>query len=296
MKRIILLIILSYCFLQISRAQALTSSHNQRDANEKVIIDNSKLKVTYRARISIDTLGDHYYDNQILEIGEKHNRYYSAFAEDMDSIAWEARREPIKTMTDEGYYPRENLKFDEDGTYEDIFINYPKPNMMTIYNKFYLKLYVYKEPILNFEWNITENKEKILGYECIEATTRFRGRDYRVWFTIDIPYNFGPWKFSGLPGLILKAEDTKGLYKFIAIGVEQPIDGKIYLYDSEAKKCKRKDVLKLNDLRWQNYVLLGKTNGVKGFIHVERNTNTGQLEEVDYKPNGALYIPQMELE
>ena len=56
-------------------------------------------------------------------------------------------------------------------------------------------------------WNVEMDSFKtVAGYECHLATTHFRGRDWRVWFTLDIPLLLGPWKLSGLPGLILAAE------------------------------------------------------------------------------------------
>ncbi|MDM1547426.1 GLPGLI family protein [Empedobacter falsenii] len=64
---------------------------------------------------------------------------------------------------------------------------------------------VEKRPTIN--WKITKESQKILGYKCYKAITKFRGRDYVAWFTPDIPYNFGPWKLGGLPGLILKVEN-----------------------------------------------------------------------------------------
>ena len=64
---------------------------------------------------------------------------------------------------------------------------------------------VEKKPVMN--WKITKESQKILGYSCYKATTKFRGREYIAWFTPDIPYNFGPWKLGGLPGLILKVEN-----------------------------------------------------------------------------------------
>ena len=56
-------------------------------------------------------------------------------------------------------------------------------------------------------WTVEMDSVKtVAGYECHLATTHFRGRDWRVWFTLDIPLSLGPWKLSGLPGLILAAE------------------------------------------------------------------------------------------
>ena len=62
-----------------------------------------------------------------------------------------------------------------------------------------------KKPIIN--WKITKESQKILGYTTYKATTTFRGRDYIAWFSPEFPYNYGPWKLGGLPGLILKVEN-----------------------------------------------------------------------------------------
>lgn len=35
---------------------------------------------------------------------------------------------------------------------------------------------------------------------------------YTSWYAPEIALNKGPWKFNGLPGLILKVEDSKGDY------------------------------------------------------------------------------------
>ncbi len=53
-------------------------------------------------------------------------------------------------------------------------------------------------------WNIDDKTTKnILGYKCIKATTNFRGSSITAYFSPDLPYSAGPFKFFGLPGLIL---------------------------------------------------------------------------------------------
>lgn len=51
---------------------------------------------------------------------------------------------------------------------------------------------------------------KIAGYQCYRAETIFRGSKIVAYYTKDIPYSTGPFKFFGLPGLILytKVGDT----------------------------------------------------------------------------------------
>lgn len=62
-----------------------------------------------------------------------------------------------------------------------------------------------------FNWEITTETKVIAGYSCYGAKTSFRGRDYIAYFTPEIPLSSGPYKFGGLPGLILeiKTSDEK---------------------------------------------------------------------------------------
>lgn len=64
----------------------------------------------------------------------------------------------------------------------------------------------YPETIESTAWTLTGATAEILGYACQQATARFRGRDWEVWFTPEIPVTANVWTFRGLPGLILKAE------------------------------------------------------------------------------------------
>jgi GLPGLI family protein len=53
-------------------------------------------------------------------------------------------------------------------------------------------------------WKIEEDQTKtIAGYKCYKATGTFRGSKVIAYFTKDLPYSAGPFKFYGLPGLIL---------------------------------------------------------------------------------------------
>lgn len=56
---------------------------------------------------------------------------------------------------------------------------------------------------------------------CRKATGYFRGRNYIAWFCSDIPIPYGPWKLGGLPGLIIKAYDSKGEISFECLGYEK---------------------------------------------------------------------------
>jgi GLPGLI family protein len=59
-------------------------------------------------------------------------------------------------------------------------------------------------------WTLTDDYSYVLGYRCQKATCKFRGRSFEAFFTSEIPYNDGPYKFDGLPGLILKVKSVDG--------------------------------------------------------------------------------------
>lgn len=65
-----------------------------------------------------------------------------------------------------------------------------------------------------FAWTILNDKAKIGAYNTQKATTEFGGRKWTAWFTPDIPLQDGPYKFNGLPGLIVKVEDADKNYSW----------------------------------------------------------------------------------
>lgn len=81
------------------------------------------------------------------------------------------------------------------------------------------KPYVYQEPQPQIDWTLCEERDMVCGYVCHRAKARFRGRDWDVWYAPTIPLHAGPWKLSGLPGLIMRAE-TDG-YRFTCTDLRQ---------------------------------------------------------------------------
>lgn len=73
--------------------------------------------------------------------------------------------------------------------------------------------YIYEED-RKIDWKILPETVKIGEYEVQKAETTFAGRKWYAWFTQDIPFQDGPYKFKGLPGLIVKVEDANGDYSF----------------------------------------------------------------------------------
>lgn len=68
------------------------------------------------------------------------------------------------------------------------------------------------------KWQILPETQKIENYNCQKATANFGGRIWEAWFSKDLPFPDGPYKFHGLPGLIVKLEDKTKSHQFLLKG------------------------------------------------------------------------------
>lgn len=70
-------------------------------------------------------------------------------------------------------------------------------------------------------WKILPDQLKIGEFNAQKATTEFAGRQWVAWFSTELPFQNGPYKFHGLPGLIVKLEDHTKTHQFELIGVSK---------------------------------------------------------------------------
>lgn len=176
---------------------------------EKVII-----KVEYEFTHIIDTTqrDNPIKQNYILYVGKGLSKYSDMF----------------NAMAEEGK-PVSHASVDASGNPErTIRMGFDRPlYKRTDINKFYMetpqpqKVFEVEDTLPKFNWNMTKDVRTIKGYMCQKAIVSWKGRDYNVWFCSKLPYNNGPWKFSGLPGLILEIEDKKKEVLWNALKVEE---------------------------------------------------------------------------
>lgn len=91
----------------------------------------------------------------------------------------------------------------------------------------------YEEDLSLIKWNIFPDTATINGYLSQKATCSFAGREWIAWFSTEIPYSDGPYKFNGLPGLILNIQDSKSHYVFTLLSFERLAED--YSIDFEEK-------------------------------------------------------------
>jgi GLPGLI family protein len=95
--------------------------------------------------------------------------------------------------------------------------------------------FIYEEDLFAQNWTIRNDTMTISGYKCQKAVCDYRGRSFESWFAPEIPISEGPWKFHGLPGLIIKLFDTKRHYEFELVEFKQS-DEKIDIKPLSTKK------------------------------------------------------------
>ncbi|WP_343609070.1 GLPGLI family protein [Chryseobacterium oranimense] len=71
----------------------------------------------------------------------------------------------------------------------------------------------YKEQMIG-DWKLVNETKVINTINCKKAEVTFKGRNWIAWYSPKIPFPYGPYKFSGLPGLIVKITDDKGDFDF----------------------------------------------------------------------------------
>lgn len=88
---------------------------------------------------------------------------------------------------------------------------------------------VITDTLNNFKWKLTNQKQRFGNYLCRKATLSFRGRAYEAWYTEEIPLRTGPWKFGGLPGLIIKIKDSDSsfIYELTGINLKEKVNNKL---------------------------------------------------------------------
>jgi GLPGLI family protein len=109
----------------------------------------------------------------------------------------------------------------------NIFKNYPN-NKITVTDEILFDNFIYTEDKTNHTWELQEDTLTVCGYLCNKAVCNFGGRTWVAWYASEISISDGPWKLYGLPGLILKAEDTTATHSFEAVVIRQS-DRPIYL-------------------------------------------------------------------
>lgn len=179
------------------------------------IVDTAKLEIIYM-HIAYDRRKDEKkVTDEMLLVGDRY-QFYSGYGDyQLDSLL----KDPGFRKLDRN---QKSLKTKNLGCIFKRILFDTRQNNLEVTKSIMMDRFLYSEPIPTFDWDISDETEEILGYNCSVATTTWRGRKWKAWFS-DIPVDGGPWQLRGLPGLILKLESEDGDHSFIAEEIRNDI-------------------------------------------------------------------------
>ncbi|MFN1219493.1 GLPGLI family protein [Chryseobacterium kwangjuense] len=99
------------------------------------------------------------------------------------------------------------------GKVSDLISKNLKTNSYTLYSIQNFEVYKLKDDPV-FSWKIEKETKVSSSLQLQKATARFGGRNWTAWFSKDFPFQEGPYKFYGLPGMIVEIYDEKKNYHF----------------------------------------------------------------------------------
>lgn len=143
-----------------------------------------------------------------------------------------------------------------------IYKNYPK-GKITITDHIPSNTYKFEEELNLFNWILTGDTNTVCGYKAQKAICDFGGRNWIAWFSPEIPFNDGPYKFSGLPGLIVKVYDTRNHYVFELFSVNKLVPGvMIEMQDKEYIETTKQGFFRAEDYFREDIINRAKEAGM----------------------------------
>ena len=215
---IALLAVLSVCAQSINIVKRGGS-----ETEEKTVLDNLNYRITYDLTFqpSTDTVATSN-EKMVLLVGDSTSLFFSqnAFIRDSIMASFKSDKADISQMMAAMQSAPKSIF-----SYE--VIKRQNSQKVTYQEKVFMDKLAYEEDLPAMKWNITSETATKADYPCQKATTSYGGRDYEAWFTFQIPIQDGPYKFSGLPGLIVEMHDAENHYHFTMIGLQKVPSGEI---------------------------------------------------------------------
>lgn len=212
-----ILVAIILCLPMALHAQFNVTVVNANEVLKAEPIDDVLFTVQYETTSLPNTEEPEKTENEtmMLKVGRKSSVYYSYAKFLSDSIIEIDKKNGASIDVINNHLKQYSSKINY-----KVYKNYPA-GKLTYLDQIAVNRYVNQEKTVNPQWTLLPDTMTILSYPCQKATCDFYGRTYEAWYTAEISRSDGPWKLQGLPGLILKAQDTEGHYTFECTGIVQ---------------------------------------------------------------------------
>lgn len=191
-------------------------------AQDYVPIDTAELSCTYFYDFQEDSLDPSLVKSEVMTllIGRHSSLFSASNLLYQDSISMAHSNEPFNQSHVDNLFSQIQGRTTNRYCRYHLYNNYPAGSFLftTYLNKKYLKVIDSNE----VNWQIENNNDTIIsGYKCLKASAELWNRKFIAWYTLEVPLSYGPYKFCGLPGLIVKVYDTEKQHCFTINSVKQ---------------------------------------------------------------------------
>lgn len=177
---------------------------------------SSQTRAIYEYRFAIDSTRKDSVVSELmyLDISQKGSKFYSKQAHDSDSLAAAEVRKQIASKSS-------NIQIKRSGQsavgFEVEKTSGKEVYLLTTVGRDYFRV----KDERGISWTIHPETAVHEELKIQKATTHFAGRDWTAWFSAEVPISEGPYKFHGLPGLIVKLESKDHSHSFTLKGLRK---------------------------------------------------------------------------
>lgn len=225
-------------------AQSISGATDNSEKTKKQDVDIAKVRAFYKMTFRPDSVALNNYEEAqtVLLIGRSYSMFTDYYKYKVDSLNDASIDNGQNLMSVVPVMMAYGRKKNFDCV---ILTDFMRKNE-TVQQKIGMDDYQYSDgPVVT--WKIAETDSVIEGHPCRKAVCNLRGRNYTAFYATDIPLPYGPYKFGGLPGLIMTVYDDRGDYKFELNGLEvcENLKLPIYYYNGpDIRKTTREKTMK----------------------------------------------------
>jgi len=172
------------------------------------ILGQKSYMFEYNYTFKKDTLSEEFFTEKYYLVNYENNNF---FISESDLNLFESKDELDQIYQGYGTIKGFSKNF-KPSRLKSLKIN--KQENITFFKSYFNKIKVKYNDTLTLNWSITGDTLTYNGYKCNVATAFYSGREYKAYFTNTIPYHYGPYVFTGLPGLIVYLSDNNQSHIF----------------------------------------------------------------------------------